>query len=68
MWPLTVVCLLMAVQGVLGLIQYHNALPAEIVWVHASLPAVLWSALVWSWVAAGKVAAPEPSPARVMAG
>jgi cytochrome c oxidase assembly protein subunit 15 len=69
MWALTAVCLLMAAQGVLGLVQYHNALPAEIVWLHASLPAVLWTCLVWSWVAAGSPAvAPEPAPVRVSAG
>jgi heme a synthase len=70
MLALTGVCVLMAVQGILGLIQYHNALPAEVVWVHASLPAVLWTLLVWSWVAAGSplaVAADEPAPARVAA-
>jgi heme a synthase len=64
---LTAACVLMAIQGVLGLVQYHNALPAEVVWVHASLPAVLWTVLVWSWAAAGSLAAPatEPAPARV---
>jgi heme a synthase len=69
MRPLTAVCVLMAVQGVVGLIQYHNALPAEVVWVHASLPAVLWTVLVWSWVATGSLAAvaAEPAPARVTA-
>jgi cytochrome c oxidase assembly protein subunit 15 len=78
MLALTAVCMLMAVQGILGLVQYHNALPAEVVWLHASLPAVLWTVLVWSWVAAGSLtaavpepepapAAPEPAPARVTA-
>ena len=74
MLALTAVCLLMAAQGILGLVQYHNALPAEIVWLHASLPAVLWTVLVWSWAAAGSLAAaavpaptPEPEPARVTA-
>jgi hypothetical protein len=50
------------------LIQYHNALPAEVVWVHASLPAVLWTVLVWSWVAAGSLAvapAERSAPATV---
>jgi hypothetical protein len=61
MRALTAVCLLLAVQGIVGLIQYHNALPAEVVWVHASLPAVLWTVLVWSWVAAGSLA---PAPAE----
>jgi heme a synthase len=69
MRALTAVCILMAVQGVIGLVQYHNALPAEVVWVHASLPAVLWTVLVWSWVAAGSLAtAPvDAAPARVTA-
>jgi heme a synthase len=58
---LTAVCLLIAIQGIVGLIQYHNALPAEVVWVHASLPAVLWTTLVWSWVAAGS---PVVAPAE----
>ena len=68
---LTAVCLLIAAQGVVGLIQYHNALPAELVWVHASLPAVLWTVLVWSWVAAGSLATARsqaaPPPAQVSA-
>jgi len=70
MRPLTAVCLLMAVQGIVGLVQYHNALPAEVVWVHASLPAMLWALLVWTWAAAGTLAvvAPEPAPARVVTG
>jgi heme A synthase len=61
MRALTAVCLLIAAQGVVGLVQYHSALPAEWVWVHASLPAVLWSTLVWAWMAAG-------SPAPAVAG
>jgi cytochrome c oxidase assembly protein subunit 15 len=68
MRALTAVCLLLAVQGIVGLVQYHNALPAEVVWVHASLPAVLWTCLVWSWVAAGSPArevAHAPAAARV---
>jgi heme a synthase len=62
---LTAVCVLVAIQGTVGLIQYHNALPAEVVWVHASLPAVTWVVLVWSWAAAGRLAgAPEPARAK----
>jgi hypothetical protein len=57
MRALTAVCLLLAAQGIVGLIQYHNALPAAVVWVHASLPAVMWVVLVWSWMAAGSLAA-----------
>jgi heme a synthase len=63
MRALTAVCVLMAAQGVIGLVQYHNALPAEVVWVHASLPAVMWVMFVWSWAAAGSLApAAERSP------
>jgi cytochrome c oxidase assembly protein subunit 15 len=51
---LTVACVLLAVQGALGLIQYHNALPAEIVWMHVSLAAVLWLSLVFAALAAGR--------------
>jgi cytochrome c oxidase assembly protein subunit 15 len=60
---LTGVCLLMGLQGAIGLWQYHTHLPAEIVWIHASLPAVLWTLLVWSWLAAGRPAAtPAAAP------
>jgi heme a synthase len=58
---LTVVCVLLGIQGAIGLIQYYNALPAEAVWLHASLPAVLWLALIWSWLAA-RPAVVEPPP------
>ena len=51
---LTVVCLLLAAQGVVGLVQYHTELPAAVVWVHASLAAVLWLALVFGVLAAGR--------------
>jgi heme a synthase len=64
MLTLTGVCLLIGLQGVVGLIQYYNALPAEVVWVHASLPAVLWVLLVWSWLAAGPVVATRPASDR----
>ena len=56
--PLTAACLLVALQGSIGLIQYYTNLPAGVVWVHASLPAALWGVLVWSWMAAG---APAPA-------
>ncbi len=56
MRALTAVAVLIAAQGILGLVQYHNALPAAIVWAHVSLAAVLWLALVFSWLAAGRAA------------
>ena len=71
--PLTWVCVLVALQGVIGGVQYKLELPAEIVWVHASLAATTWLAIVWTAVAAGPMqtrllAAPakagEAAPAR----
>jgi cytochrome c oxidase assembly protein subunit 15 len=56
MKALTVTCVLIASMGVIGLVQYHNELPSEIVWVHASLAAVTWLAMVWSVLAAGRPA------------
>jgi cytochrome c oxidase assembly protein subunit 15 len=60
---LTAACLLLGLQGAIGLWQYHANLPAGVVWVHASLPAALWAVLVWAWLAAGRpAAAPAPAP------
>jgi cytochrome c oxidase assembly protein subunit 15 len=55
MAALTAVCVLLALQGVVGLVQYHSHLPAAVVWMHASLAAVLWLALVAAWLTAGRV-------------
>jgi heme a synthase len=59
---LSVVCLLLGAQGIIGLVQYYNALPAEVVWMHASLPAVMWVALVWCWLAAAPKGATTRAP------
>ena len=62
---LLAICALLGVQGALGLWQYHTKLPAEIVWVHSSLPAVLGALLVWGWLAVGRPAdAAHPAGAR----
>jgi cytochrome c oxidase assembly protein subunit 15 len=63
--PLTVLCVLLALQGAVGLDQYETHLPTELVWVHVTLACCTWIALVWSALAAGPlperraVAAPE---------
>jgi heme a synthase len=71
--PLTWLCVLLGLQGVIGGVQYQLELPAEIVWVHASLAAATWLAIVWVVVAAGQLqarplaapgAAGEAAPAR----
>ena len=52
------VCLLMAAQGVLGIVQYQLEVPAEMVWVHVALATLLWVGIVLAAVQAG-------SPLRV---
>jgi cytochrome c oxidase assembly protein subunit 15 len=58
---LTWLCCLLAAQGVVGGVQYELELPAEIVWVHVTLAAMTWLAVLWSVAAAGR---PEIGPAR----
>ena len=60
---LTAVCVLMAVQGVVGLVQYHTGLPSELAWLHASLAALVWISLVFAVLAAGRPA-PATAPRR----
>jgi len=43
---LTRICLLMALQGVIGIVQYRLKLPAEIVWVHVATATLLWVGIV----------------------
>jgi len=62
---MTVVCVLMAVQGVVGLIQYENGLPAELVWIHVALATCTWLALLWSVAAAGSLAPREPAERKL---
>ena len=55
--PLTWLCVLLALQGVIGGIQYKLELPAEIVWVHVTLAATTWLAILWTVVSAGRLQA-----------
>jgi cytochrome c oxidase assembly protein subunit 15 len=59
---LTLLCLLLAAQGVVGGVQYALELPAEIVWVHVGLAATTWLAILWVVAATG-----EPRPRRAAA-
>ena len=51
----TVVCALIALQGLVGLDQYKTHLPTELVWVHVSLASLTWVAVLWSAFAAGSL-------------
>jgi cytochrome c oxidase assembly protein subunit 15 len=55
--PLTVLCVLLALQGVVGLDQYKTHLPTQLVWVHVTLACCSWIAVVWAALAAGPLAA-----------
>jgi heme a synthase len=45
---LTVVLVLLACQGLIGLLQLDMGLPSEVVWVHVTLATVIWVTLVWA--------------------
>ncbi len=53
---LTVLCLLLALQGVVGLDQYKTHLPTQLVWVHVGLACGAWLAAIWAACAAGALA------------
>jgi cytochrome c oxidase assembly protein subunit 15 len=53
---LTVLCVLLALQGAVGLDQYETHLPTELVWVHVGLACGAWLSAVWAACAAGSLA------------
>lgn len=62
--PLTWLCVLLAAQGVIGGVQYALELPAELVWVHVTLAAVTWLAIIWTFAAVGQLRTQDPAPDR----
>jgi heme a synthase len=59
--PLTVLCVLLALQGVVGLDQYETHLPTELVWIHVVLASLTWLSTLWAACAAGRPA-PRTAP------
>jgi heme a synthase len=47
------VCVLVAAQGVIGMVQYETHLPTELVWVHVAAATLTWVFVLWSVAAAG---------------
>lgn len=47
------VCLLMGLQGILGIVQFRLEVPAEMVWVHVALATLLWVGIVLAAMQAG---------------
>jgi cytochrome c oxidase assembly protein subunit 15 len=66
--PLTVLCVLLALQGAVGLDQYETHLPTELVWVHVGLACLTWLSVLWAACAAGPLASrTAPSAERRVA-
>ncbi len=55
---ITALLVIYAVQGAVGLFQYYNGLPAELVWVHIVLATGVWILVLFATFEAGKL---EPS-------
>jgi len=54
--PLTAVLALIALQGLVGGVQWALELPGELVWVHVALATMTWLAMLWAVAAAGRLA------------
>lgn len=61
--PLSAVIALLALQGVVGGLQWALELPSEIVWLHVALATVTWLAMLWAVATAGRL---EPRASRPM--
>jgi len=61
--PLTVVLALLALQGVVGGVQWWLKLPGELVWIHVALATLTWLAMLWTVATAGRI-----EPRRVQPG
>lgn len=53
--PLGVVIGLLALQGLVGGVQWALELPGELVWVHVALATVTWLAMLWTVATAGRL-------------
>jgi cytochrome c oxidase assembly protein subunit 15 len=58
----TVLCVLLALQGAVGLDQYETHLPTELVWVHVVLACGCWLTALWTAYAAGRLPRRLPEP------
>jgi heme a synthase len=61
--PLTVVLLLLLLQGILGYVQWELKLPTEIVWFHVAIATLNWLAMLWTIAAAGRLEPRTGTPA-----
>jgi heme a synthase len=59
--PLSAVIGLLALQGVLGGVQWALELPSEIVWLHVALATIAWLAMLWTVATAGRLEPGDPT-------
>jgi cytochrome c oxidase assembly protein subunit 15 len=60
-YAMTAVCVLIAIEGVIGSVQYRDQLPTTLIWFHVLMASLTWLSLLWAAAAAGNL---EPAPAR----
>ena len=53
--PLSLVIGLLALQGVIGGLQWYLELPGELVWVHVAVATTNWLAMLWTVATAGRL-------------
>ncbi|HLM85525.1 MAG TPA: COX15/CtaA family protein [Solirubrobacteraceae bacterium] len=63
--PLTVLCVLLALQGAVGLDQYETHLPTELVWIHVGLACGAWLSVLWAACATGTLAPLEAGKSAI---
>jgi cytochrome c oxidase assembly protein subunit 15 len=61
--PLGVVIGLLALQGIIGGVQWALELPSELVWLHVAVATVTWLAMLWTVATAGRLE-PRGAPAQ----
>jgi cytochrome c oxidase assembly protein subunit 15 len=68
--PLSILCVLLALQGAVGLDQYETHLPTELVWLHVGLACGAWLSVLWAACAAGPLASrsAQGAPDRAVEG
>lgn len=68
--PLSILCVLLALQGAVGLDQYETHLPTELVWLHVGLACGAWLSVLWAACAAGPLTSrsAQDAPERPMEG
>jgi cytochrome c oxidase assembly protein subunit 15 len=63
--PLSAVIGLLAVQAIIGGVQWTMELPSEIVWLHVAMATTIWLAMLWAVATAGRLESRRASSTTV---